>query len=364
MPLHVFLLLHEIAAVPSPLDPPLELLDLALGCLGMALFVVDMPRLVYASAALRDLVGMTHDEPAGRTMLDALLGAEAIEQATNAVLLGKPVVLRTTLQRRGGDALAAVLEIAPLPPPAGARFAAVVRSEPEPGRPLTVKQADRLLLTRLEAQQVEIARELHDALGSDLIGVSMMLEHLRPAVAQDAGTEQQLERILARVNLMVQATRRLAHGLMPVHSTPGALVRAVEQLAADWSELHGVACTLRTDGAFAQVPAVVGTHVYRILQEAIVNAIRHGGASRIAVQLTEDAAAGKFHMTVDDNGSGLATDSRAGTGAGAVAASRAEGLGMQSARARAKLIRGRIAYTASPLGGVQMVLHWPRQSRH
>lgn len=356
MPLHVPPFLHEIAAVSSPLDPPLELLDRALGSLGTALFVVDMPQLVYASAALRDLVGMPHGEPAGHTALDALLRPEAIAQATNAVLPGKRVVLHTVLRRRSGDPFAAVLEVAPLPPHDGRRFAALVRPEPE--RPLTVAQADRLLLTHLEAQQVEIARELHDALGSDLIGISMMLEHLRPAVAQGAGTEQPLERILARVDVMVQTTRRLAHGLMPVHSTPGALVRAAERLAADWSELHGVECTLRTEGAFAHVPAVVGTHVYRILQETIVNAIRHGGASRIAVQLTEDAVAGKFRMTVDDNGSGLA----AGPGGGPTAA-RAEGFGMQSARARAKLIRGRIAYAASPLGGVQMALHWPRPPR-
>ncbi len=329
------------------------LLHASVEAIGHGLLIADDSVLVYANTAARKMMGYAPHEllegaPLTRVMDEAEWERARLHQGTD-----RGLAMRTHLHHRNGGAVPVSLELAAVRAAGPRHVVVVIRPEAPGTQTISHAQMDRLLLTHLEAQQAEIARELHDSLGSDLTGISMMLAQMKPRIEAQPLLAPHIDLIQMRLESTMKTTRRLARGLMPAYNVPGALVRAMEQLTADWSELRGVPCLLQVEGKFDSVPPVAGTHVYRIAQEAIVNAVRHGGASRIDVVLHEDARNEQYRLVVDDDGRGLT--------AGGRAKQRPEGLGMQSAHARARLIGGRIHYESNDRHGCRVVVTWPRR---
>jgi PAS domain S-box-containing protein len=208
---------------------------------------------------------------------------------------------------------------------------------------------ERLLVAELEKQQADMARELHDSLGSELAGVSLMLGGIKALRPADPELLNLLDQTLSQLQKAVDATRAMARGLMPVDAHAGGFWRALERLANDWTLLKGVPCEFSMQGDFEHVPPDAGTHVYRIVQEAIANALRHGEATRIALALGENE--GEFSVGISDNGKGFDLD--------VVNAVQHAGLGIRSMLARARTIGGRVEFLSSPPTGSEVRVCWP-----
>lgn len=204
------------------------------------------------------------------------------------------------------------------------------------------------LAAGLEHQQADLARELHDSLGSELAGISLMLGNLRAVHALDASLAGHLDTLLDQVRQAAQVTRALAYGLMPVDSETGGLRRALQRLAGDWTTLRGVPCAFTTSGPVDDIRAEDGKHLYRIAQEAITNALRHGRATRIALQL--GCAASSRWLEIEDNGTGFRT--------GVDEAARAGGLGLRSMMARADTLGGRVEFLPVTPSGCRVRVNW------
>ncbi|MDO9405229.1 MAG: histidine kinase [Polaromonas sp.] len=210
---------------------------------------------------------------------------------------------------------------------------------------------ERLLVTELEKQQAAIAQELHDSLGSELAGMSLMLGGIKAMRPDDATLSQRLDQVQGQLQTAIELTRGLARGLMPVDAHAGAFWRALERLASDWTALKGVPCDFNMNGdleVFEQVQADTGTHLYRIAQEAIANALRHGEATAIHLRLNEVAP--ELVLEIEDNGSGFKA------GMNAVHYS---GLGVRSMMARARAIGGRIELSSVRPAGSCIRVIWP-----
>ena len=108
--------------------------------------------------------------------------------------------------------------------------------------------------------------------------------------------------------------RTLAHGLSPVQFEANGLMAALHELLANIGDLFGVACEFRCDSPVLVTDQFVATHLYRIAQEAISNAIRHGHAGHILVSLAPDSRGAV--LTVSDDGIGCATPVWESTGMG------------------------------------------------
>ncbi|RZL64914.1 MAG: PAS domain-containing sensor histidine kinase [Variovorax sp.] len=208
---------------------------------------------------------------------------------------------------------------------------------------------EKLLVTELERQQAAIARELHDSLGSELAGMSLMLGGIKAMRPEDPVLAMRLDQVQGQLQTAIEMTRGLAHGLMPVDHHAGAFWRALERLASDWTLLKGVPCEFSMAGPFDHVAAETGTHLYRIAQEAIANALRHGQATSLRLKLTENAP--DLVLEIEDNGSGFK--------AGIINAVHGSGLGVRSMMARAKAIGGRIELTAARPVGTCIRVTWP-----
>ena len=204
---------------------------------------------------------------------------------------------------------------------------------------------ERLLVTELEKQQSAIACELHDSLGSELAGISLMLGSLKGLVSDDAVLSTRLDHVLGQLQGAIEITRGLAHGLMPVDTYAGGFWHAMERLASDWTLLKGVPCEFRMSGQFDDVSAETGIHLYRIAQEAIVNALRHGKATRIRLKLSDRRP--DLILEIEDNGIGF--------GARIIGA----GMGVRSMMARAESIGGRIEFSPGRRSGSCVKVIWP-----
>src|SRR5690606_15754222 len=125
-----------------------------------------------------------------------------------------------------------------------------------------------------------IGNDLHDGLGQELTGIALMLRGVVGRLtAEHLPILPEIESITRLVNNAIESTRALARGLSPVNLERGGLQDALEGLAVHAAELYGVriACTHRLKTT-RPLNAELANHLYRIAQEAVRNAVRHGEA--------------------------------------------------------------------------------------
>jgi PAS domain S-box-containing protein len=169
------------------------------------------------------------------------------------------------------------------------------------------RRLEREIQTVSEREQRRIGQDLHDGLGQYLTGIACMVKVLGAKLAEkklpEAGDAQ---RITSMVNETIQQTRDLARGLCPVELETNGLQAALQELASRVTKLFNTKCEFNSAGVVQMYDNAAAVHLYRIAQEAINNAIKHGHASEIALGLT--SANGQIVLTIQDNGSGLPTN--------------------------------------------------------
>ena len=200
-------------------------------------------------------------------------------------------------------------------------------------------------------EQQRIGGDLHDGLGQQLTGVALMLKSLLPRLTRAGGDVQgEMEQIIGLVNDAIDSTRSLARGLSPVRAGRDGLLMGFEELVSKTFERYKVRVTL--DYSLPETPDFdddTATHLYRIAQEALGNAVRHGKASRVAISLALDS--GQVHLVVRDNGGGFDRRLIAGSG-----------MGLKIMRFRAQMIGGDLAVESAPGSGSTIRCHCPLRS--
>lgn len=203
------------------------------------------------------------------------------------------------------------------------------------------------LLTIAEREQRRIGQDLHDDVGQELTGVGLMVEALVGALEEAGSPEAALAaRVRARLESIRRGVRTLSQGLVPVEVDAQGLMAALDELAARVRADRAIACTFACRESVPIEDNRVATHLYRITQEAIANAIRHGQAPRIDIHLAERG--GIITLEVRDHGVGLP----AGPGRG-------DGMGLKIMRYRADQIGGTLEVAPADGGGTRVVCTIP-----
>jgi len=201
------------------------------------------------------------------------------------------------------------------------------------------ERIERELLEISEREQRRIGRDLHDSLGQHLTGVALAGQVLEEKLAaRNLPEAADASHMVELVQEGIALSRKMARGLHPIEIEADGLMQALEELAAISSDLFRVSCRFECDSpVLIRDPAVSG-HLYRITQESVSNAVKHGKAKNITVQLEtlDDGIA----LRVKDDGSGL-PDARA----------RNEGMGLQIMAHRASMIGGNFEAKRDPAGG-------------
>lgn len=199
------------------------------------------------------------------------------------------------------------------------------------------------LFTRVEADRRRTAHDLHDGVGQSL---SLLVSGLRTAGAAttDPEASRRVQHLLELAQTALRDVRRLSLGLRPSVLDDLGLAPALERLVADVREHHPIGLTLDTAGLTdARLPGEVETAVFRIVQEAVANVIKHSGARTAAIGVARDHET--VTIAVTDDGRGF----RPGEQDGA-----AGHLGLTGLRERAVLLGGRFSIDSVPGGGTRI----------
>ncbi|MET7832078.1 sensor histidine kinase [Micromonospora sediminicola] len=203
---------------------------------------------------------------------------------------------------------------------------------------------------QVEAERLRIAREVHDTLGH-----TMSVITLQSAVAREALTDRdpaQAEGALAAIHSVsgsAMAELRATLGTLRREPGPHEPAPGFAQLPAlvDGVRRGGLAVDLRVDGPVEALPAVVGSTVYRVVQEALTNVLRHAGATRVTV--TVRATPGRLALEVVDDG-------RGGPSAGPTGRN---GQGLRGMAERVALLGGSVDTGTAATGGFRVSVHLP-----
>jgi signal transduction histidine kinase len=166
-----------------------------------------------------------------------------------------------------------------------------------------------------EREQQRIGHDLHDSLCQHLTGVALAGEVLSGQLAAKSLPEAKaVDHIVAMVEGAIDLTRTLARGLHPFDLKGEGFTDALRELAATITEGFKTPCAFECDNSVEIREPGVATHLYRITQEAVANAVRHSNAKEIVVRL--EAGTNGLTLTICDDGVGLPQKLPGGKGMG------------------------------------------------
>ena len=174
---------------------------------------------------------------------------------------------------------------------------------------------EKELLEINERGQRQIGHDLHDGLGQHLTATAFASQVLTGQLENKSAPETDSARQLVKmVEEAIQLTRTFARGLVPVEVEAEGLTDALQELARTISERFQITCEFECREPVRLHEAASSTHLYRIVQEAITNAIKHGKAKVINVSL--EKSDGQIMLTITDDGIGLPENPRPGDSMG------------------------------------------------
>jgi signal transduction histidine kinase len=164
-------------------------------------------------------------------------------------------------------------------------------------------------------------------------GLSKVLKTRVEKTAPDAA--RSVENITRLIQEAIKKTRLLARGLCPVYFKHG-LLSSLQELATNTKTVHQVNCALLYHEKIPAGNDMVNSHIYHIAQEAVQNAIRHGGADHIVIEMAYQKMS--FSLSVTDNGTGF------------VCSGESPGMGLHIMNYRAKLMGGSLDIESGDTG--------------
>lgn len=210
------------------------------------------------------------------------------------------------------------------------------------------KALEQEILEISNREQRRLGSDLHDGLGQELTGLSLLLKGLEVQLSRESpqylSQVQKISDLLARA---IQSTRSLARGLAPVNLERGGLPEALKHLATSCTDMYGLQCSFR-NGA-QKLPGLeegAATHLYRIAQEATTNAARYAQAKSIVIELRSTGR--RLQLSIADDGIGLSAGLAQGH----------PGMGLKIMEYRARMLGGSISFE-EPGTGTKVVLSAP-----
>jgi PAS domain S-box-containing protein len=209
------------------------------------------------------------------------------------------------------------------------------------------KRLEKAILEISADEQRRIGQDLHDGLGQHLTGIAFMTKVQEQKLAEKGLTEAaEAARIVKLVNEAINKTRELAHGLLPVVAESQGLMSALKRWAVEVEDVFNISCQFHCDSPALIHDAIMSTHLYRIAQEAVNNAMRHGHASEIRITLSTGNEHGT--LVIEDDGNGLLETP-----------ANHSGMGLQIMNYRARMIGGSLTVQSRKIRGTVVTCVFP-----
>jgi two-component system, LuxR family, sensor kinase FixL len=204
----------------------------------------------------------------------------------------------------------------------------------------TEREVQARFLDAGERERRRIGRELHDSLGQHISGMELLCRTLSRSLHRRGLPEARTAELLVRqLKTALEEVRALSRGMAPLVETPDGLMLALEDLATTIRSMFRVNCSFECDEPVLIADHAVANHMFRIAQEAVTNAIRHGRAKRITISLRRKLA--NLSLEIEDRGRGFRTNE-----------SQTGGMGLRVMRHRASRLGGTLKISSTHPKGV------------
>lgn len=201
----------------------------------------------------------------------------------------------------------------------------------------------RKLIESQEQERARIGRELHDNISQQIAMLAVELEQLEN---DPSGVQNRLQELRKQMSELSNDVQALSHELHSSKLEYLGVVSGMRSWCREFGERQNVAIEFKSDVS-SVVPFEIGINLFRVLQEAVHNVVKHSGMKRIEVLLREGS--GEIQLIVRDSGRGFDVD----------AALQGKGLGLTSMRERVRLVNGTIAISSKPMGGTTIHVRVP-----
>jgi PAS domain S-box-containing protein len=216
-----------------------------------------------------------------------------------------------------------------------------------------IKERERLeteILGISEREQKLLGQQLHDDVGQQYAGTALMLRALEEKLATVLPEDAQfVAKIAKQIDVTMDHIRRITRGLSPVDLGKDNLLGALTELSASTRDL-GIHCTCRYSKNISLHSDAIAINMYRITQEAITNAIKHGKANNIQIKVTCNRD--KIKLTVQNDGLDFQD-----------VLPESKGMGLKIMDYRAGLVKGSLNVCRDANGGTIVTLCIPKPKR-
>lgn len=237
-------------------------------------------------------------------------------------------------QRKDGTIFPMHLAVSEVDPLDSRVFTGIVRD-------LSAEKELERHLDRVSAEERQrLAQNLHDELGGTMTAISILGSLLQRRLQESGSPEAERAALLVeQIREAQEQVRGVARGLLPVSTDPAGLMAALRGIARRTNEVAGLECSLECDAELEVHDRTVANHLYRLVNEAVENVVRHAHATRAQIRVVVED--GKALFLVEDDGRGL--PEQAGPGRA--------GMGLRTMKYRAGLLGASFAVRSPPAGG-------------
>jgi PAS domain S-box-containing protein len=324
------------------------LLSTLIDSLPEIIYAIDIDsRLTVVNRALLDTLRKKREQVLGRRLSEVWEEETIVEietQATNVIRSGRPL----TDQERAwiaADGSVRWFTFTHVPLRDHGTVVGVVCTV----REITNQKAlEQEILEISNREQRRLGSDLHDGLGQELTGLSLLMKGLEMQLTREEQQyAQQMTKISDLLAHAIQSTRSLARGLAPVNLERGGLPEALKHLAARCTDMYSLECSfINGSQKLPDLEEGAATHLYRIAQEATTNAARYARAKSILIDLRTSGR--KLQLSITDDGIGLSAGLAQGR----------PGMGLKIMEYRSRMLGGTIAFE-EPGQGTRIVLTAP-----
>jgi PAS domain S-box-containing protein len=310
--------------------------------------VLDLEgRFVHANTAFNETMGYSKKQVFGKTpwqigLMDAAEAVRSKERFARLLRGEKNPPTDSRLRTKGGEWRSVELRSTVTCKPDGSLDRIVVT-----GTDMTERnRLQQEVLRVVEQEQARVGHDLHDGVGQTMTGIVSLLEALEADLQGD--TRQQAQRIHELLRQSVSEVRRMSHGLSPTSVKYRGLVGALQLLAETVRTNFRTPCLCEVDASIVIQSNDIEAHLFRIAQEAVNNALRHGKPSKVKLSL-QQVNQTECELRIEDDGAGL---KKSKTGLH-------NGIGVRVMDYRANLIGARLTIKAKPRRGVVVICRFP-----
>jgi two-component system, LuxR family, sensor kinase FixL len=250
-------------------------------------------------------------------------------------------------QRKDGSVFPIDLSVGEAMLPSGRRiFTGIIRD-------LTERRAlEDKILNISEEERNRIGQDIHDDLCQQLAAIGCLVKVAQNSLFKSGCPEAaSLDEVVKLISKANSCARETARGLMPVVIDSGGLMAALHELVESTARAYQIQCDLIFDNPVLVADNKISIQLFRIAQEAVSNAVKHGQAQRVDIRIAKQS--GNLVLTVRDNGVGIPDQPEQGTG-----------MGLLTMGHRAQMMGGTLSVAPRPTGGTQVICSVPAPAKN